>query len=644
MAFSQNIASRSLEEELRETLTPKERLRLGVRLFSALAGGGLLVVGVIYGRLFPDQQPVAALVTALAATVVAIPIFISAIRGFLSNPPEDFTDQLVSLAVLAAMTKGDFVTATLVPLFMSIGHFLEERSVLGAQAAIEKIRELHARHATLIEDGQERRINPSELKIGDTIIVRPGEVIPADGTVSDGRSSVDQAPVTGESDYEEVSTGSPVFAGTVNLNGLLTVTVTGVGGSTALGRVLELLQKAESTKAPVTKLLERYAAYYLPIVIAIAAGVLFITNDTYRAITVLVVACPCAFVLSSPTAMVATLAVASRLNVLIKNAGFLETVAEVDTLLLDKTGTVTLGRLVVTGLHPAEKVSEEELLSLAATCGYGSLHPVARAVVEEARERGVDFIPASRVSEEAGTGLTADSGAETLRLGRRAWLEESGVTCNIQTEGEDGTGVWLARDDEIVGSISMADRPRPEARVTLENLRNIGVERLVLLTGDKQKVAGEVAGELGFDDYVAEVLPEQKLRLVEQEKAAGRKVMVVGDGVNDALALAGADVGVAVGTMMNEVALGSADIAVMANNLDRLPRMIWLARETRRTINVNILAGAGFSVFMLALASFGMINPLMGAILHNGGALFVVLNSARLLAFSGNARAVQPCK
>jgi len=627
------ISAENLAEALSGPMSGAGRFGLNARLLSALTGGGLLLVGVMHGRLFPDQSQISSLLMAAAALVVSVPILTVALMGFLSRPPQDFTEQLVSLAILAAMASGDFITATLVPLFMDLGHFLEERCVAGTQAAIDKVRELHARHATVLLDGVEKQVSPDALQVGDLILVRPGEVIPADGTVVKGRSSVDQAPVTGESVHDDAAPGSPVFAGAVSLNGLLTVEVTGVGNSTALGRVLELLRDAGSSKTPVTRLLERYAGYYLPLVLLIAAAVLFITTDLTRAIAVLVVACPCAFVLSSPTAMVAALAVASRISILIKNSRFLETVAEVDTLVLDKTGTVTLGRLAVTSVHSAGRLTEDEVLAAAARAGSGSLHPAARALVEEARTRNLPADVTVQVTEEAGMGMVAVTEGGTFRLGRREWFEELGLACG-PVKGGDGTTVWLAQDEEVLGFFSLKDRPRPEASKALDEARALGINRFVLLTGDRQEVAEAVSRELGFDDFVAGVLPEQKLEIVNREQGAGRCVMVVGDGVNDALALAGGDVGVAVGAIVNEVALGSADIAILANNLERLPQMMKLAGRTRRTINLNIVVGAGFSVIMLVLATLGVISPLAGAILHNGGAVFVLVNSARLLRWN----------
>ncbi len=614
-------------------LEPDEQRELGVRLASVVLGGGLLAVGWGWSAMFPDQASVAGMVQLVAVVVISWPVFVQSVQGFFAKDPGSYTEQLVALAILAAIVIGDFTTAGLVPLLMEVGHLLEERSVMGARAAIEGIQKLHARTANLLEGENERVVDARDLRIGDRVVVRPGETIPADATVLEGRSSVDQASVTGESMHEECGPGSPVFAGTVNIDGMLQLDVRGVGEETALGRVTELLRRAEESKAPITRLLERYAAAYLPIVLAVAGVVLFATGRVDRAIAVLVVACPCALVLSGPVAMVAALAVAARWSILIKGSSFLERVSEVDTVVLDKTGTVTLGALTVLSTHPADGLDEDELLRVAASCGHGSLHPVSRAAVEEARRRGLAFVAPQELREQAGLGVEALAEDGVLRLGRASWLRERGLEPGDQVP-ERGIAVWVARDQDILGWLEMADQARPEAAKALQALRDMGAKRLVLLTGDRKAVAQAVAEQLGFDDYEAEVLPERKLELVQAEQAAGHRVMMVGDGVNDALALHGADVGVAVGAVINEVALGGADIALMGNNLARLPQMVDLANRTRRTVNLNVFVGVGFSVLMLTLAALGIISPLMGALLHNGGALFVVINSARLLALA----------
>ncbi|MEC8192482.1 MAG: cation-translocating P-type ATPase [Myxococcota bacterium] len=611
-------------------LDEDEQREQALSLLSVFVGGGLLAVGWAWGAFFPNQASVGAIVQLLAVVIVSWPVFQQAAEGFAAKDPGSYTEQLVALAILAAVVIGDFITAGMVPLLMEVGHLLEERSVMGARAAIEGIQKLQARRATVIDNDGERSVDPEDLQVGDTIVVRPGETIPADGVVTQGASSVDQAYITGESMHEDVGPGSPVFAGTINLDGLIRAEVKGVGDDTALGRVIALLQEAEDSKAPITRLLERYAAAYLPIVLAIAAIVLFTTGEVDRAIAVLVVACPCALVLSGPVAMVAALAVASRWGILIKGSSFLERVSEVDTVVLDKTGTVTLGTLSVLSLNPVDGVDEMDLLATAGCCGHGSLHPVSRAAVVAARNAGLEPKPPAVLREVAGQGVEAEAEAGLLRMGRASWLSDNGLDV-ATSSASTGIAVHVARDGQVLGWLELADTPRPEAAETLQSLRTLGAQRLVLLTGDRERVAAEVAEQLGFDDFEAEVLPERKAELVAEEQAAGRRVMMVGDGVNDALALHSADVGVAVGAVINEVALGGADIGLMGNDLKRLPQMVDLANRTRHTINLNVFVGGGFSIMMLTAAAIGLINPMVGALLHNGGAIFVVMNSARLL-------------
>jgi Cd2+/Zn2+-exporting ATPase/Cu+-exporting ATPase len=353
-----------------------------------------------------------------------------------------------------------------------------------------------------------------------------------------------------------------------------------------------------------------------------------------RAITVLVVSCPCAFVLSSPAAMIAALAVASRFGILIKNTQFLEKLAEVDTLVLDKTGTITLGELEVVEVRPSDGVNAEGLLKVAATAAAGSRHPVSRAIFREAEKRGHTLQRATDVNEVPGKGLLAHSGGDTVALGRKQWLLDEGFKVPEGSSiSHTGPVVWVATKEQNLGALLLADRPRPEVKETLSRLKRMGFSRITMLTGDRKTVAEALAGDLRLDAVSSELLPEQKLDAVREEKARDRTVMVVGDGINDALALAAGDVGVAMGAMGSEVAIQSSDIALMHNNLGRLATAVGLSRETRKTINMNIFAGAGFSILMLGLAALGVIAPLAGALLHNVGALFVVFNSARLLKY-----------
>ncbi len=628
-AVTPRLKPRPLDpRDLDVPLTPEEQRSIAMQLGPLLLGAGLLGLGSLYAAFYPDQADMASLIQAVAALVVATPILRRGLRGFLSPVPADLTEQLVSLAVLASMAVGEFVTAGLVPLFLELGHLFEERSSRGALAAIDGIRKLSSQRATRIADGEEEEIEPEELRQGDEVIVRPGQVIPVDGEVLSGFSSVDQAPITGESLYEDVQPGSGVFSGTVNLGGVLRIRAQGVGGQSVLGRVVQTLRKVEQSKTPALRLIERYAGVYLPVVLSVAGVTLFVTGELGRAIAVLIVSCPCALVLAGPAAMIVAMTTSTRRSILIKSASFLETVAEVDTLILDKTGTVTSGSLSVDATIPSNGYSSEDVLRAAASCAHGSLHPVSRAVVQHMDELGLEYDPARASEEIPGMGVRVSADVPCY-LGRRQWLVDEGIVVPEQAPSS-GPGAWVARGREVLGYLSLSDRPRAEARAALEQTRQLGMRRLVLLTGDREEVARDVAQELGFDAYVAEVLPEQKLEVVREEQAAGHKVMMVGDGVNDALALSGSDVGVAVGARVNEVALGGADVALLSEDLDRLPLMMRLAEKTRSTVVQNALIGTLFSVGMVTLASLGVITPLTGAILHNAGALFVIANSSRL--------------
>lgn len=637
-------ASAQLNRSLDVPLTVAERARIVVQLGSAMLATGLLCVGLIQKYFGPPELAnIADLIMAVAALVVAIPIFWHALFGLLSQDPHTIIDQLVTLATLAALANGNFVTATLIPVIMAIGHFLEERSILGAQAAIEGLRTLHAHKAHLLTSEGERIVEPSELKKGDLLIVRPGDVIPADGEISEGSSAVDQSPVTGESVPEDLAPGDPVYAGTINLTGLIRVRVTRTGTQTALGRVVGLLREAEQSKTPVLKLIERYAGYYVPIILTIAGVVLFVTRDMSRAVAVLITGCPGALVLAGPTAMIAALAAASRLGILIKNTRFLESLADVDTVVLDKTGTLTLGRLELLSIRPMNDHDEDDLLRRAARCAAASRHPASRAIARAAESAGIETRMSDsggQIEEVSGKGIMATGNGEVTLLGRREWLIEHGIELP-ENPDHSGSIVWLGRIEQTaegprglaVGCLLLADTPRPEAKQALRDLRALGLERSVLLTGDRKEVAAKIGAELEMDEIIAEVLPEQKLQTVHAEREAGNLVMVVGDGVNDALALASGDVGVALGAVASDVALQSADVALMTNDLGRLPTCVELARRTRSAVHQNVLIGAGISIAFVWLASIGIVGPLAGALLHNVGEFFVIGNSARLLRF-----------
>lgn len=612
------------------TLALEERRRITLRLGAGILGIALLGLGTLLIHLEPSQWQIGELCRGLAAAVVGIPTLVSGIRGIVTGDTRQATDQLVAIAVLAAAASGQFVTATLIPLLLELGRLFEERSSLGARAAIEGIRALGAKQAIRWRNGIEERVDPNDLFPGDEILVRPGERIAVDGTVLEGRAAVDQSAITGESVYEDVGPGSPVFAGTIALDGLLKIQVRGAGADT--GRVVQLLAEVERTTVPVLRLFERRAGVWLPLVLTLAATTLFFTGNLSRAIAVLVVATPTALVVAGPAAVVAAMTVATRLRILIKSADFLERASEVDTLILDKTGTVTVGAPAVTQIRLANGASEERLLAVAAACGFGSLHPVSRAVVAEALARGIVSKPPQDLQEKPGLGVVAMVDGHQALLGRRLLLAEFGVDCRA-ADDEDISQVWVAYNGECLGSLSLRDKPRGDAREALAAMKALGIQRFILLTGDRAAAALEVGRALNMDEIVAEVLPAQKLDLVRAEQAAGRTVMMVGDGVNDAPALKGADVGVAIGAELNEIALGGADVALLGTDLGRLPQLIRLADITRRVIGQSVWLAFGLSIVLIALAAAGFLNPLTGALAQSVAVLLVVANSARILHF-----------
>jgi Cd2+/Zn2+-exporting ATPase len=626
----------SESEGLPTVLAPEERRRISVRLTAGLVGVGLLGLGTLLARLSPDQVEIGELFRGLAAALVGIPTLASGLQGVLTGDARRTTDQLVAIAVLAAAATGDFVTATLIPLFLEVGRLFEERSSLGARAAIDGIRALGARQAVRWHNGTEQRVDPNDLSAGEEILVRPGERIAVDGTVLEGRAAVDQSAITGESVHEDVGPGSPVFAGTVAIDGMLRIRVREAGPDTVLGRVVQLLADVERSTVPVLRLFERRAGVWLPLVLTVAASTLFFTEDLSRAIAVLVVATPTALVVAGPAAVVAAMTVATRLRILIKSVDFLERASDVDTLILDKTGTVTVGAPVVTAIQPVAGASEESVLRVAAACAFGSLHPMSRAVMAEAMARGIVSTSPRNLQERPGLGVVAVVDDKRAVLGRRELLLDLGVSVGPSgsEDEEDSSQVWVAHGDRLLGRLVLRDQARGGAREALTAMRALGIDRLVLLTGDRTAVAQRVGTALDMDKIVAEVLPAQKLDVVRAEQAAGRTVMFVGDGVNDAPALGGADVGIAIGAELNEVALAGADVAVLGTDLGRLPQLIGLADTTRRVIGQNLWLAFALSAVLIGLAARGILNPLTGALGQSIVVLAVVANSTRILGFA----------
>jgi Zn2+/Cd2+-exporting ATPase len=597
--------------------------------------GVMCVINAYLVDWFIDQASRIASASALiGALLLAFPIFKTALKdlkkGLIS------INELVGIAILASFASGDYKIAGVVAFFMLIGEFLETRTAERARAAIESLIKLTPTKARRITGSGEEEIAAKDLKIGDRIRIRPGDNVPADGVIASGQGSLNQANITGESLPVDKKSGDEVYAGTQNLTGVLEVKVSRAGQDTTLGKVRSLILAAEKTKLPIMRLIDQYMVFYTPMVLVLGALVWTFTKDLQRVISVLIVACPSAFILATPTAMVAALAAAARLGILIKNVSDIELAARINAFIFDKTGTLTTGKLAVTRLAPVDGVQPAELLRVAAATEKYSNHPTAKALNQLAGEAGVPLPEPKDFTETAGRGVRAEIEGSDVLVGRAQWLKDNGVKEDLETpvdlkENEGFSLIFVARKGRFIGWFGLQDQIRPEANEALTELKHSGVRRIAMISGDRQPVALRVAKEIGCEETVGECLPQDKVEYVRKMKAKGYRLAVVGDGVNDAPALAAGDIGIAMGAAGSEVAIHSATIALMNNDLRRLPFLVRLSRGTRLVINQNFLLGVLFIIGGLTLAAFGKITPISAAVMQNLGSLLVIFNSARLV-------------
>ena len=614
-------------------LTGPEQRRAARQLTLAMLALGLLGLGLVWRWLMPAQIGVSQLLLGFASILVAVPVMRSAWYSLRYPSLHGITDQLIALAMLGAWASGDLLTAALLPIIMIFGHVLEERSVIGSQEAIHALGKLTRSQARLFQaDGSLLEVDNATLKSGDQVEVRAGDRVPADGLVLAGQASLDTASITGESVPLEVGSGMPVFGGAINLDGLLRVQVTRTGEESTLGKVIALMQSAERAKPPITRLLERYAGSYMVLVLMIAAVTWFITNDAQAMLAVLVAACPCALVLSAPATAIAGIAVAARHGILIRSSAFLEELADLSSLVVDKTGTLTYGTLRLQAIE-TDVLHEQPLLQLAASLGAASSHPVSRALAGLVSHE--QMLPLNDVRERQGLGIVASTGQGEAALGRPELFSQLNITTSAVPD-HDGPIAGLSLNGNFLGWLLLADSVKPEARQALSELRELGLGRQVLLTGDRQSVAEHLAHTVGINEVQAQALPEDKLERVLSEIGNGFRPMVVGDGINDSLALKAGVVGVAMGAGGADIALASSDIVLIGSDLRRLGTCVRLSRECRHTLQVNVIIGLGWTLAIVAAAAFGWLGAagaMIAAVLHNLSTLLVLGNAGRLLRF-----------
>lgn len=605
-----------------------------VRLWQTLVGVVFVLNAFLVDWMFEKGQTVASISAFLGAITLGYPIVQTAFRdiyrGLLG------INELVAIAVLAAFATGDYKTAGVVAFFMLLGEIIETRTAEGARASIESLIKLTPTKARRLTAQGEEEVAAKDLAVGDTIRIRPGDNVAADGIIVTGQGSFNQSTITGESLPADKKPGDEVFAGTQNLTGVLEIKVSRAGQDTTLGRVRELILAAEKTKLPIMKIVDQYMGFYTPLVLVIAALVWAFTRRLDNVISVIIFSCPCAFILATPTAMVAALSAAARLGILIKNVADIELAAKINAFIFDKTGTLTTGELAVSRLAPIGDTKPAELLRLAASAERYSNHPTAKALAQLAKEAGVPLIEPKDFSETAGRGIKAEVNGATVLVGRAQWLRDNEVDGDFVksvdlNEAEGWSLIFVAQGKRCIGWVGLQDQTRPEARESLAELKDSGVRRISMVSGDRQAVASRVAQEIGCEESKGECLPQNKVEFVKMVKAKGYHVAVVGDGVNDAPALAAGDIGIAMGAAGSEVAIHSATIALMNNDLRRLPFLVKLSRSTRAVINQNFLFGTFFIIGGMTLAALGKVPPVVAAAMHTGGSLIVVFNSARLV-------------
>ena len=576
--------------------------------------------------------------TALAIASLILggyPIVKSAIKTLLI--PDLNVDTLVSIAAISATAVGAYREAAAVLFIMLLGESLEGVTVGKARNAISSLIQLSPKMAWVRRGDKEVQVPIEDVKPAEVVIVKPGDRIPVDGKIISGCGSVNQATLTGESIPIEKDVGDKVYCGTINESGSCEIVATQVADDTKLAQIKRLILEAQTEKSPIQRVMDRFSRYFIPAIIFVALATFLVTGEIIRAITILIVACPCALVLGTPTAVVAAIGNAARRGILIKGGAYLEQMGRLKTLLMDKTGTLTEGRPKVIGTTTFDGLDEKELLYWAAIAEKRSEHPLARAVTRKAEELGLNVPHPASFGNLRGKGVKAQWDSKAITVGTSEMMKGEGIEISesakeaLESKQSEGmTSLLVAVDHRLLGIISIADTLREGAKDAIDQIRAQGVSEIWMLTGDSAPVADRIGRELGIR-YEAKLLPEDKVTSVKEWKRKGRVVAMIGDGVNDAPALAAADIGIAMGAVGTDVAIETADIALMTDELKKIPVVIRLSRKALRVIKENLAFAIAFNTVLVLLSAQGLMTMILGAILHQASSLLVILNSMRLL-------------
>jgi heavy metal translocating P-type ATPase len=605
------------EDEHENPLNWREISRV---LFTAAAAGAIWFLG-------GARNPYITAVGVICAIVGGFPIFHEAYENIMQRR---MTMELsMAIAIVAALAIREIFTALIITLFVLVAEILEGLTVGRGRRAIQHLIELLPSTATVRRSGTWIDVGIQDVAINDEVLVRPGGRVPVDGKVIGGHSFVDQAPITGESMPVEKHSGAIVYAGTINQSGALEVCVERVGRDTTFGKIIEAVETAETSRAPIQGIADRLAGYLVYFALGAAVLTFLLTHNIRSTISVIIVAGACGIAAGTPLAILGSIGRAAQEGAIIKGGLYLEKLWEVDTILLDKTGTLTYGTPELLEVYPARDVPAVLLLKTAAIAESRSEHPIAKAILRKAAQMGIPYEDPGQFEYTPGQGIIAGSGGDEIIVGKRQFLLERRVQCDPPNSGTAGSEIFVARAGRFLGTLQVADTLRPEARGAMQSLKAMGL-KTVLLTGDAKMVAEDVGGKLGVDEIVAGLLPEDKLHYVQKMIEKGHKVAMVGDGINDAPALMQASVGVAMGSG-TDVARESADVVLIGNDLSKLVETLQTARRCRRTIMQNFVGTLVVDTIGVGLAALGFLNPLLAAFIHVSSEMAFILNSARLL-------------
>lgn len=578
----------------------------------------------------------------IAIIISGIPIVYGAIKGLVTE--FDVTaDVLVAIALIAAVIIGEYFAAGEVAFIMQLGKVLEDVTADKSHKSLQSLINLTPQQALLRTSYGEKTILASEVKTGDVLLVRAGESIPVDGQIINGSTSIDQSIITGESVPVDKTAGDEVYQGTLNQQGVIEVEATNIGEDSSLKKMIRLVEEAEENKAPIVRIADKWARILVPIALGCSLIIWLITKDIYRAVTALVVFCPCSLILATPTAMMAAIGNATKKGILIKSGTAIEAASKIDTLVMDKTGTLTYGKLQVEDIHILDKnLDKEKFIKLIASAEKFSEHPLGKCIFTYSQNQGVTAKDPDKFQMQTGKGIIANIEGHEIIIGekiienKKIHKSQHAVFLIKEIQKNGKTVLPVALDGVLIGILSVADVLRRETNPTITKLKNTGLSRIIMLTGDNPLVANCIAKSAGLTEVFASQLPEDKVNSIKTLTNEGHSVGMIGDGVNDAPALATASVGIVMGAIGSDVAIDAADIALMSDDLSKLPFLLRICKKTKNRIIFNIVISMFINFGAIILAGFGLLNPVTAALVHNFGSVFVVVNSALLLTYKEN--------